>query len=141
MNDREKLDVWNNICIKHGWAKPRELEQWLLKNSIRFTAAGDAIPDESYKLDNVYNTQTFVDGVPAEHLATLVLEALVGALIFPNMEIDKAFWKVAVKRFKEEFELPFPKAIIPKYVFEKPVKRLLENKEDENPKTEEKDEQ
>jgi hypothetical protein len=132
MNDREKLDVWNGICIKHGWAKPRELEQWLLKNSVRFTAAGDAIPDESYKLDNVYNTQTFVDGVPPEHLATLVLEALTGSLIFPNIEIDKTFWTIAIKRFKEEFELALPKTIVPNYVFEKKQKRIMEEKKEMN---------
>lgn len=122
LTDRQKLDMWNDVCVSKGWAKKRELDTWLLKLGINFTSNGSVVPDESYKISNKYNIKMVVDGVTGEHLATLVLEALTGTLIFDSLELEKEFWDIAQRRFREEFEISIPKIVLPPYVktFAKP---------------------
>lgn len=115
MNDREKLDVWNTICIENGWSKPRELERWLLHCGIKFSGAGSAVPDQSMLVENKYNLQILIDGVEGEGLATLILEVLCGVLMFPSTELERLFWVYSQKRLKDEFNILIPEEIIPNY--------------------------
>jgi hypothetical protein len=116
MNDRERLDMWNAVCVKKGWAKKYELDSWLLSVGVKFTAAGSVVPDQMYALDNKYNTELQVRGVNGEHLATLVLQALTGMLMFSSKEIEETFWNETRDRFKEEFEVKIPALILPTYM-------------------------
>ena len=118
MTSREKLEIWEKICIKNSWAAPREMDQWLMKNMVRFSNTGSAIPSESYTVDNKYNTEMLVNAAEGEHLATLILEALSGILTFHSLETEKIFWANIKRRFKEDYKTEVPKIIIPKYLVE-----------------------
>jgi hypothetical protein len=128
MTDREKLDMWNDVCVKKGWAKKYELDSWLLSVGVRFTPAGSIIPDQMYAIDNKYNTELQVRGVNGEHLATMVLQAISGMLMFPNKEIEETFWNTTKARFKEEFKVSVPAEIMPYYM--RPVPKVKKAKSD-----------
>jgi hypothetical protein len=126
MTDREKLDMWNAVCVKKGWAKKYELDSWLLSVGVKFTSAGSIVPDQMYVLDNKYNTEMQVRGVNGEHLATLVLQAITGMLMFPNKDTEETFWNTTKERFKEEFQIKIPALILPVYM--RPVEKNKETK-------------
>lgn len=120
ITDIEKLHKWNEVCLSKGWSKKNELQMWLMQLGIRFTSAGSAVPDTLFVIDNKHNAEIQVRGVEGEHLATLVLEALTGTIIFNDLETEKTFWNVAIERFKEEFETDVPQEIIPNYITSSP---------------------
>ena len=123
LNDKEKLDLWNKVCLEKGWSGPRELEKWLLHSEVSFSNNGSAVPGKSMSIDNKYNLDIVINAVEGEGLATLVLEALSGVLVFGSVDLEKMFWNIVGKRLKAEFQLTVPTQILSKYI-----------KNDENPK-------
>ena len=116
LNDKEKLDLWNQVCIEHGWSSPRELEKWLLHSGIKFSNSGSAVPDQVMMLMNKYNLDIVVKAVEGEGLATLILEALTGTLTFSSTELEKLFWSKVDSRLREEYDSAVPVTIVPNYV-------------------------
>ena len=119
MTDREKLNVWNKVCIKNKWSDKYELDSWLLRSGITFTPSGSAIPSQVFMLDNKYNIELQVNGTTGEGLATLVIQALSGIIIFKDLESEKYFWEAVKKRFKDQFDIKIPIDIIPIYLRKK----------------------
>lgn len=118
LSDREKLDLWNKVCIKNGWARPYEMDKWLLAMGIRFTPTGSVVPERVVQFDNKYNIEMQVNAVEGEMLATLVLEAMVGMVTFPSMETEKIFWDATKKKLNEVYEASIPDEVLPKYIRE-----------------------
>lgn len=119
MTDRDRLDVWNKICIKKGWAKKNELDKWLISVGIRFSPAGSIIPENIIQIDNKYNAEMHVRAAEGELLATLVLQVMTGMLVFPNKEVEKSFWDITINKFNEDYNTKVPNIIIPKYLIKK----------------------
>lgn len=95
MTDRQKIELWEEICVTKGLASEGEFNLWLDEAEVFFTPAGSSIPTDVYRL-----TRTSLDKIlpesDYEQLATFVLEALSGVLQFQDSETYKYFW-MAVK--------------------------------------------
>lgn len=116
LNDREKLDTWNVVCMQNGWSKPRELEKWLLRSGIKFSNTGSAVPDETTMINNKYNLDVIINAVEGEGLATLILESLTGTLMFGSIELEEMFWNETNQRLADEFKITIPIVLFPKYI-------------------------
>lgn len=116
MTDKDRLDVWNKVCLKNGWSKPYELEKWIISTGARFTGGGSIVPENTIILDNKYNIELQVMALDGEALATLVLEAMIGIITFPSLESEEIFWKSIKNKFKELHEVNLPNEIIPGYI-------------------------
>lgn len=117
LSDREKLELWDSICQKKDWSKPRELDAWLAKHGVYFTNAGSCVNlgPLIYRLENVNNTKVVVNSSKDHELATFVMQALSGILIFSDIEVEREFWSLTRERLKDEFDQDLPKEIVPKY--------------------------
>lgn len=131
LSDFDKLHIWNEICIKNKWSKEYELEKWLLKVGVTFTANGSAVPNDYYEISNRYDLEVYVNGIGEEGLATLVLEYLSGVLKFKELGHEKYFWILVRRRMKKEFGVSIPKRIIPNYITNG-MKRDVERIEESN---------
>ncbi len=118
LTDREKLELWDTICIKNGWSSVNEMDRWLKKYNIYFTGTGSCVNYGFYLLliENQDNTKVVVNGSEIEELTTFVYQSLSGILIFASVDAEKAFWKHTHKRFKEEFNQDIPSELVPKYL-------------------------
>jgi hypothetical protein len=116
MNDKEKLDFWNQICMEQGWSKPRELEKWLLHSGIRFSNSGSAVPDMILMVTNKYNLDVIIKSAEGEGLATLILQALSGILVFASVDLERMFWSKTDERLRSEYGTYIPENIIPNYI-------------------------
>lgn len=116
LNDKEKLDLWNKVCLENGWSKPRELERWLLHSGVKFSNSGSAVPDRAMSIENKYNLDIIIQAVEGEGLATLIIEYLTGVLTFRSVELEKLFWKKMSKRLREDYKMEMPQKIIPEYI-------------------------
>ena len=116
LNDREKLDAWNNVCMKKGWSKPRELDKWLMHSGIKFSDHGSAVPDQTMMIMNRFNLDVVLNAVEGEGLATLILEALTGTLMLASTELEEMFWAKTNKRLQDDFGTSIPTDLFPKYI-------------------------
>lgn len=117
LTDREKLELWDSICQNKKWSKPRELDSWLSKHGVYFTNAGSCVNlgPLIYRLENVSNTKVVINSGHDYELATFVMQALAGILIFNDIEVEREFWVLMHERLKEEFDQELPKELVPKY--------------------------
>lgn len=117
LTDREKLELWDVICLQNGWAVVNEIDKWLNKHGIYFTSAGSCINLGPYmfKLENEPNAKVIANGSTIDELVTFVLQALCGMLTFADVELEGKFWKLMRERFLLEFKQDIPVEIVPKY--------------------------
>jgi hypothetical protein len=115
MTDKEKLEKWNKVCIKNGWASENEMYSWLGKHGVYFTNAGSCVNAGmfSYSIDNLDNVKLAVNSHEEEGLATMVLQVLSGIMIFPNYKTEREFWDTIKERLEKEYKIDFPDEIIP----------------------------
>lgn len=118
LNDRDKLDLWNDTCIVNEWADKYEMDKWFLTVGIQFTEHGSAIPNHTWEFDNNYNVEMTVNSCDGEMLATMILKVMTGMTTFANLSVERYFWKSAVHKFLEDFNVEIPKTIIPKHILE-----------------------
>lgn len=116
MNDKEKLDTWNRVCMENGWSKPRELEKWILQSGVKFSNSGSSVPDVVMMIMNKYNLEVVLNAVEGEGLATLILEAIAGVLTFASVDLERMFWYSADERLRDEFSTSIPEDLFPKYL-------------------------
>ena len=122
LTDREKLDVWNETCINNEWAAKYEMDKWFLTVGIEFTDHGSVLPGYIYQLDNIYNVEMNVNACDGEMLATMMLKVMTGMVTFSSLSVERFFWKLAAKKFLDDFGVEIPPSIIPVY-----IKNNLEN--------------
>lgn len=120
LSDREKLNKWNDICISQGWADHGELEKWLAIHGFVFTNAGSCVSSSfvNFRASTNDIAEQLIKSGTGEEMATHILEALTGGLIFINSEVEVSFWKAAIERLSVEADLFMPPEIVPKSVRE-----------------------
>lgn len=116
MNDKEKLDTWNQICMEHGWSAPNELEKWLLHSGVKFSNSGSAVPNVIMMIENKYNLDIVIKASEGEQLATYILQVLTGMLVFPSIDLERLFWSWIDQKLRKEFNTSVPQHIIPNYI-------------------------
>lgn len=119
-SDKEKVLIWNEICMKHDWAKEGELEKWLKTNKVKFSNAGSAIPDLCIGiLDKEEMVFSAVMATTDEGYATLVLQILTGVVRLATTSLEEYFWWRVVNRMVQEFNDRLPIQILPKSLRDK----------------------
>lgn len=119
-SDEQKIRMWNDVCIKHGWAQPGELEMWLKSNKIKFSPGGSAIPHLTIgTLSTEKMTDRTVLETSPEGFGTLVLQVLTGMIMVGSSKIEENFWWRIANRLYAEFSEKLPAQILPKRIREK----------------------
>jgi hypothetical protein len=129
LSDKAKLDKWNDICISQDWAQQGELEKWLMAHGIFFTGAGSCL-NTSIVVIKMSSSQQAIDNIKnssSEEMATNILLALTGIMIFSSSECETDFWKAAIERLNVEADMFMPPEIMPK-----PVRESLKYPADTN---------
>jgi hypothetical protein len=120
LTDKAKISKWNDICISMNWAQKGELDKWLLVHGILFTPGescwGQSL--SSVKVEDPITAAQIAKSTTGEALATHVLQALTGIMLFTSTEIETVFWQSTIERMSLEWELFLPPEIIPKMVRE-----------------------
>jgi hypothetical protein len=116
MTDKDKIYLWNKICLESGYVTNNELEKWLLNSNIYFTSCGSAVPYAYYRLmiDNEYNLEVILKGSKTNDLITYILQTLCGLLQFCSINLEKKFWNTAQEILSQK--IYFPSEIIPQYL-------------------------
>ena len=116
-SDLQKVRMWNDVCIKHNWAQPGELEIWLKSNRVKFSPGGSAIPHLTIGTLSTEEvaTRTVMETSP-EGFGTLVLQVLTGVVMLGSTKTEEVFWWRIVNRLYAEFSDKFPEQILPKRI-------------------------
>jgi hypothetical protein len=118
LTDFERLKKWNDICIAKGWAKEGELEKLYKKANIQFTPGGSCMAPEvlTVKVTRKEDIPQITLACTGEAMATHVIEAYTGFLVFASTELDSEFWRAIIGRLDKEFDIFMPPELVPKYV-------------------------
>lgn len=129
LSDRARIEKWNDICMSQGWSESGELEKWLGVHGILFTPAGSCLGLSllTVKVEDLQAAEQLVKQGTGEAMATHVLEALTGILVFGGSEAESTFWKAAIERLQLEVDLFMPPEIVPRL-----ARTLLKYPADEN---------
>ena len=120
LSDHEKLALWDMTCIEFGWARMGEMDQWLSSQGIHFTGGGSCVHSNVFenRIFDIKEVQPLINQLNGEELATAILQALCGILVFASTEIEKTFWLKAKEKMWKVFHLQVPFQVVPLYVRE-----------------------
>lgn len=114
LTDREKIEVWEKLCVDNNFASTAETQFWLEDAAVFFTNSGSAVATDVYVLTQS-SLQKILPKEDGEQLATLVLEFLTGVLQFQDLETERYFWDTIEERFVAD-GIEIPKEVKPSYL-------------------------
>jgi len=119
LTDKQRLEKWNEICMKAGWAQPGELQMWTQKANVKFTRGDSCLAPESVAVvsDEKTAIAAAVNGT-GEAVATRLLEVYAGLLVFISSTLESKFWQTVIERMSKEFDIFLPPELVPKYIRE-----------------------
>jgi hypothetical protein len=114
LTDIERVERWKEICIKHGFSGDTEIDFWLDEADVDFSGGGSATPLDSYAL-SISSLEKVLPNVDDEQLATFILEAITGVLIFNSLKTERYFWNKTEELLAHN-DILIPPEIKPSYV-------------------------